>query len=113
MEEFTFNWIMLSFLLVLNFYLFSKLHFFKTLFLKSKSENNDLKKKTLNDLAIIELYEKEVKENKNNLKFLQEELANAYIAIRELNNEKHNLKKELLEAEDKVKTMKSKLNMLF
>ena len=113
MISFTISWFFTAFLLVLSFYFYSKLHFFKTLFLKTKVENDSFKNKTINDLAVIELYEKEVKKNKDNLRFLQDELVNSYVAIKELKNKQNRLKSELVESDDKIKTMKTKLNMLF
>jgi hypothetical protein len=87
--------------------------FFKTLLLKSKEELKKTRNKSLNDSAIIEIFESEIKKNKNNLNYLEKELIDALVIVKEYKNLNQSYKNELIESEEKVKTMKNKLDMLF
>lgn len=113
MFEFTISWIIITLLLISTFYFFSKVHFFKTLFLKTKIKNTELKEKNIHDGIILEIYETEINKNISSLEYLQDELVQAHLVIKELKNKSARLNNELMEAEEKNKTMRSKLNMLF
>jgi len=113
MIEFTISWFVTTFFIVISFYFYSKMYFFKTLFIKTKTDNNNLKEKTINDSALLEIFESEINKNTNNLEYLENELVEAFLIIKEYKDKNNSLKTELAESEDRIKTMKSKLDMLF
>jgi len=113
MIDFTFSWILTTIFIILSFYFYSKMFFFKTLLLKSKEELKKTRNKSLNDSAVIEIFETEIKKNKNNLNYLEKELIEALVIVKEYKNLNQRYKTDLVESEDKIKTMKNKLDMLF
>jgi len=113
MIDFTFSWIITTIFIILSFYFYSKMFFFKTLLLKSKEELKKLRNRNLNDSAVIEIFESEIKKNKNNLIYLEKELIESLVIVKEYKNLNQRLKTDLIESEDKIKTMKNKLDMLF
>jgi len=113
MVDFNFNWILNTSLIVLSFYLYSKMFFFKTLLIKTKKENDVLKEQNINSETSLEIFNSEMKKNEYHLEFLEQKLTENFIALKDSEQKNEKLKKDLIGSNEQIKSLKNKLDIFF
>jgi len=113
MGDFVFSWIIISVSLLALFYLYSKMTFFKTLYKTLSYETHELKDMLEEDKIIIELYEFEIDKHLNNVDYLQKQILEVQIYLKEVRNKNTRLRNEANVSNDKIQEMKNRIDALF
>ena len=113
MGEFFFSWLVVSVSLLVTMYLYSRMAFFQTLYKTLSLETNELKEMIEEDRVTIELYEFDISKHINNIEFLQKDMVETQVYLKESKNKNTRLRNEVAASYIKIEEMKKKLESLF